>query len=631
MQYTGSYTNYKPRTSNSVKIGEMLMGGEAPIRIQTMTNTSTQDVEATVQQCIRSAEKGAELIRITVPSVKDVPYLQEIKNTLRAKGYTIPVVADIHFSAQAAIEAAKVADKIRINPGNYYDKKKFETIDYTAEQYKAELDEIEKNLRPLLWICTETKTPIRIGVNHGSLSDRIMSRYGDTPEGMAESAMEFLRICAKLKFTDLVISMKASNTRVMVFSTRLLASKMQEEQMNFPIHLGVTEAGDGDEGRIKSAAGIGTLLQDGIGETIRVSLTEDPEFEIPVAQKIVAHFNEMQDHSVLGEIESYPVKPFEYNKILSEPVSGIGGNMVPQVLFDARNLEINENLFERIGWNKPSNENWVCADISPDILILPQAPKSVPENKKVIVAYEEWKENKHIERLFPIRQLADSLDEDETSFIEFKCNELSPQAIQTISSQKKVVLILSSDHANAVGELRLAYSKLINANCKAPVLFKFNFKENEEEKLQVKLGCTAGPLLIDGFGDGICISNDGNISYVKIIDWSFTVLQACRVRTTKTEYISCPGCGRTLFELQDTTQKIKARTSHLKNLKIGVMGCIVNGPGEMADADYGYVGAGPGKISLYKSKTCVKKNIPQEEALEELISLIKENGDWVDS
>lgn len=581
---------YNRLKTTSVKVGNIEIGGNNPIRIQSMTNTNTLNSEETIDQSLRIIGRGGELVRITAQGVREAENLFHIKNGVRKAGFDTPIAADIHFNPKAAFTAASIVEKVRINPGNFVDKRAdFSHLDFTNEEYKQELAKIEEKLIPLLTICKEHNTALRIGVNHGSLSDRIMSRYGDTPEGMVESAMEFLRICVCENFTNVVVSLKSSNTRVMIQANRLMVAKMRDERLFFPLHLGVTEAGEGEDGRIKSAVGIGTLLADGIGDTIRVSLTEPPEDEIPVAKKLLEFANEKKNHQEIEEVSPVPVDFFSYKRRETTPVENIGGANLPVVI--------------------GNDDNY--GDLKPDFIIhedkLMQystisTPDKNPEKRKYVIT-----ENSRIDA----------------------------EMLKSISNEKELIIILDSKNKNAFADLRAAILKLMNANCKLPVIIKRTFSENNLEDIQLKAASEIGGLFVDGLADGIWIENltaarhgKGEISNQDIVNTSFGILQASRVRMSKTEYISCPGCGRTLFDLQKTTAELRKKTSSQKHLKIGIMGCIVNGPGEMADADYGYVGAGPGKITLYKNKEVIKKNIPEEKAVEELIQLIKDCGDW---
>ncbi len=576
------YTRLK---THPVKVGNIEMGGNNPIRIQSMTNTNTLNTQESIGQSLRIIKQGGELVRITAQGIREAENLQHIKNGIREAKCNVPLAADIHFNPKAAFVAASIVEKVRINPGNFVDKRAdFTRIEFTDEEYKSELKKIEEQLIPLIHICKANKTALRIGVNHGSLSDRIMSRYGDTPDGMVESAMEFLRICVKENFENIVVSLKSSNTRVMVQANRLMVARMQDENMYFPLHLGVTEAGEGEDGRTKSAVGIGTLLADGIGDTIRVSLTEPPEDEIPVAKKLVSFVEEKANHQKIEIVNPVPVDFFNNKRRETITVGNIGGNKLPIVVGNTDDYN----------------------DLPPDVIFT---------GDKLI------------------QNLSDPESEKKSTELKFIVTEnssLDSEMIQKIINENNLVVILESKNRNAFADQRAAIFKLINANCKAPVIIKRSFTEKHLEDLQLKAASEIGGLFIDGLADGIWIENEGTISNQEIINTSFGILQASRVRMSKTEYISCPGCGRTLFDLQKTTAEIRKQTSRLKNLKIGIMGCIVNGPGEMADADYGYVGAGPGKINLYKNKEVIKKNIPEEKAVEELIQLIKDCGDWID-
>jgi (E)-4-hydroxy-3-methylbut-2-enyl-diphosphate synthase len=564
--------NYKRRQTAVVNIGDKPMGGHYPIRLQSMTNTSTLDTHATVEQCKRIIDAGADYVRITTPAVRDAENLANIKKQLHNSGYTNPLVADVHFNPHVAEMAARIVEKVRINPGNYIDKKKFEQIEFTDQEYKLELERLHERVLPLLKICREYGTAIRIGVNHGSLSDRIMSHYGDTPEGMVESAMEFLRIFETEGFRQTVISMKSSNTRVMVYSTRLLVKKMLDEGMQYPIHLGVTEAGEGEDGIIKSSIGIGTLLADGIGETIRVSLTGDPEQEIPVARSIVDYFAMRQGQQPIQSDLPLNYNPFEYNRKPSIEVGKIGGNQQTKIIV---NLTTNKTI------------------------------------TKSEVAIEDYTLTA------------------EKDVHTFNFNEIDKSFGSKSDTDK--ILIINSKHSNILGEVRQILAQLQNVGNNQPVIIKRKYSEANKNALQIKAACDFGPLLIDGFADGIWIENESdNIDSKQVYQLGLDLLQAARLRMSKTEYISCPSCGRTLFDLTSTIAKIRERTSHLKHLKIAIMGCIVNGPGEMADADYGYVGTGPEKITLYKNKEVIKRNIAEKDAVDELIDLIKINGDWID-
>jgi (E)-4-hydroxy-3-methylbut-2-enyl-diphosphate synthase len=587
-----------------------------------MTTTNTNDTIATAEQCIRAFKVGAEYVRITTQGVKEASNLESIKKELIKRGYNIPLVADIHFNPSAAIEAGKHVEKVRINPGNFVDSRaKFESINYTDEEYAIELAKIEEKLFPLVTLCKERGVVMRIGVNHGSLSDRIMSRYGDTPDGMVESALEFLRICRNLKFDDIVISMKSSNTRVMVYAVRLLINKMNAENMHYPLHLGVTEAGDGEDGRIKSAVGIGTLLADGIGDTIRVSLTEEPEYEIPVAKKLVEYFNNRTSNPAIEDIKDLPYNPYEYNRRETISAGNIGGNNPPIVVANISNQPVvNEKTLNSWGWflNTQSN-SWERKDVAADYFFVGDAliETSIKAEQLPIIQSSS---------IIPIDSLKQGVNKN-YQLIKLDYSDLKNTANIELLKKINATIILSTNNSNGFAEQRAAFIILIENGIKLPVIVHREYSDDDKENFQLKSASDIGALLIDGLGDGVMLTAP-NISDTAICSTAFTILQAARTRISKTEYISCPGCGRTLFNLQQTLQKVKSTTAQLKGLKIGVMGCIVNGPGEMADADYGYVGAGPGRITLYKGKEVVKKNIPEENAIEELINVIKENGDW---
>jgi len=585
--------NYKRRISSEVAIGNTPMGAQHPIRIQSMANTSTLDTEASVSQAVSIIRKGADYVRFTAQGVREAENLRNIRERIFEHGYPTPIVADIHFNPKAADAAALEVEKVRINPGNYVDSiKTFSHFEYTDEEYGCELEKIRARFVPFLDICKANHTAIRIGVNHGSLSDRIMSRYGDTPEGMVESCMEFLRICVKEDFRNVVISIKASNTTVMVRTVRLLVAVMEKEGMAFPLHLGVTEAGDGEDGRIKSAIGIGALLADGIGDTIRVSLSEAPENEIPVARKLVNYISFREGHELINGVQSPDFNYYNPQRRVSRAVNNIGGGQLPVVLSMAEcPVEPFSDFF-----------------FSDNCLVDNQ------NNRYPVISIEEMI----------------SSYQSNPVFLPVTYTELTEKFVKRIALNPHVILLLLTNHANGVGEQRAFFHFLLNNNIENPVVIARHYNTNDVEDLQLMAAADLGPLLLDGFGDGILITNGGSISHQTIHSLMFGILQAARLRTSKTEYISCPGCGRTLFDLQSTIARVKAVTSHLTGLKIGIMGCIVNGPGEMADADYGYVGAGRGKVSLYKNKNCIEKNIPEEEAVAKLIELIKYHGDWIE-
>ncbi len=627
---------YKRFPSRAVKVGSIGIGGENPIRLQSMTTVDTMDTEGTVTESIRMIDAGCELVRITAPSKNEAENLANIKKMLVDKGYNSPLVADIHFTPNAAEIAAKLIEKVRVNPGNYADKKKFEEIDYTNETYQAELERIEERFTPLVLICKEHGTAMRIGTNHGSLSDRILSRYGDTPEGMVESAMEFLRICRKNDFHEIVISMKASNTLVMVQAYRLLMKTMMDEGMNYPLHLGVTEAGDGEDGRIKSAVGIGTLLEDGIGDTIRVSLTEAPEFEIPVAKILADRYH---NRSLYPETtrRDYNINPFSYQRRETSEINNIGGKHAPVVIMDLSNRnEINPSSFFGAGYQySVPMDKWNLSDLACDYIFIgdQHIQFDIPGTLGIIQNGAAWLKNTTAIRTYPCwsieQYLASAKKHDEINFIQVQTQELTDGIVDDIKKDPTAVILLSSIHPLQVMDLRSTYLQLMTANCKTPVIVHTQYITDSEDVFMLNSAVDQGALFIDGLGDGLMITAQ-NIALQRVNSTAFGILQATRTRISKTEYISCPSCGRTLFDLQETTAKIRSRTSHLKGIKIGIMGCIVNGPGEMADADYGYVGTGPGKITLYKEKTVVKKNVPEVEAVDELIALIREHGDWVE-
>lgn len=632
MSYCSNLLKRKRLPTIEVTIGNLKMGGKHPIRLQSMTTTDTMDTQKSVEQSIRMIEAGCELVRLTAPSKNEAENLGKIREGLLRRGYSTPLVADIHFTPNAAEIAAKLVEKVRVNPGNYADKKKFEEIDYTDESYLSELKRIEEKFTPLVLLCKENKTAMRIGTNHGSLSDRILSRYGDTPQGMVESAFEFIRICERNNFFNLVISMKASNTLVMVQAYRLLVSQMLKNGRCYPLHLGVTEAGDGEDGRIKSAVGIGALLEDGIGETIRVSLTEEPEFEIPVARKLAEKFNCVNDFEIQEEISELPYDPYSYTRRLTREIHNIGGKHVPVVVADlSEKQQITAANFYGFGYNYSIQlDKWHLQDLAADYVYIGRnsIDFEVPGTLGVIVDYSCW-ESKYNSKMgyYPLvnsNQLS-NLTNDQRAFLEIECSESLPENLNEFPN---LVLVLKTSYSNKTQLFRKIYIHLMNQQLDIPVILKAENYSSDAETFQLYVSSDCGSLFIDGFGDGLWLA--GNQPTTIINSTAFGILQATRTRISKTEYISCPSCGRTLFDLQETTSKIRERTSHLKGIKIGIMGCIVNGPGEMADADYGYVGTGPGKINLYKEKTVVRKNVAEAEAVEALIELIKDNGDWAE-
>ncbi len=614
-KYCKNLTRFERFPSHEVRIGNLQIGAEHPVVVQSMVNTNTMDTEATVYQIKELVDAGCELVRITAPTVRDAENLQNIKDELHQQNIFVPLVADIHFAPKAADIAATIVDKVRINPGNYVDKKSSKTFNYTQLEYKEELARIEERFVPFLEICKANKTAVRIGSNHGSLSDRIVNKYGNSPEGMVEAAMEFLRICVKKEFKNVVVSMKASNTQIMTQSTRLLAAKMLDEQMSFPIHLGVTEAGNGEEGRIKSSIGIGALLADGIGDTIRVSLTEHPKAEIPVANRIVKYFKHFQELQDIPNIEEDLFTPFIFNKRKSDDYDLLGASKPAVVIIKAK------------------GQTQVWGDSKPDFIYIDDEKKATDTSQNYLLPVDKYRYANVTGNFYPYIKSQEFLEvEKPIAQIHFvECNITSIDSL--LQTQRfgndawawNIVLILNSENKNSIAEQRLFFDKI--KNLKNPVILKRNYSETKF--LGIDAASDLGPMFTDGFGDGIWIDSSKDAFVNNSI--AFNILQGARVRMSKTEFISCPSCGRTLFDLESTTEEIKKRLSHLKHLKIGIMGCIVNGPGEMADADYGYVGAGKGNISLYKGQEVVRRNIPSEQAVNELIALIKENGDWKDA
>lgn len=631
--FCSSPYQYKRRASQEVKVGNVIIGGSQPIRLQSMTNTITRKIQDTVEQCIRIYEAGGELVRITTPTVADVDYVAEIKKELCNRGYSFPLVTDVHFSPNVAEAAAAVVEKVRINPGNYSESK-FDISNANNEvEWQKHFAALKEKFLRLLTICKENGTALRIGVNHGSLSQRMMSRYGDTPDGMTESAMEFLRICKEENFNDVVISMKASNVQVMVQAYRMLVATMNKENMNFPLHLGVTEAGEGEDGRIKSAVGIGALLADGLGDTIRVSLTEDPEKEIPVAKKLTSYFEGRESEASFSEaMDNLDINPFQYERRKTTDLQKIGGSQVPVVIGSVYRDDNVRAELQTWGWNL-ENGQIKYDDQAADYLFagILAGDMPAPENHAFMLPFYQWHFNKTKKHALPLMSLEELLEFNPgTPLVFVKTTYKELIRFSGIAFPENIVLIFESTTKNAVAEWRACFSFLKDQNLNNPVILFKNYSENNAEDLQLKAAADFGALLIDGLGDGIWIENNSAVSSKEINSIAFGILQATRTRISKTEYISCPSCGRTLFDLQSTCARIRERTSHLKGLKIGIMGCIVNGPGEMADADYGYVGAGPGRITLYKNREVIKKNIPENEAVEELIRLIKDNGDWQD-
>ena len=628
---------YNRRTSIPVKIGNIEMGGNNPIRIQSMTTTDTMDTNATVNQSIRMINAGCELVRVTAPSIKDAKNLRNIKDELNKKGYNVPLVADIHFTPNAAEIAAEIVEKVRINPGNYADKKKFQQIEYDDKSYNDEIERIYERVSPLIKICKTNGTAMRIGTNHGSLSDRIMSRFGDTPLGMVESALEYLRICEDHNYHNIVLSMKASNPLVMVHAYRLLVDKLNNSNLkDYPLHLGVTEAGEGEDGRIKSAIGIGTLLDDGIGDTIRVSLTEEPEFESPVAKLLVNRYNNRANHTLIKQPKNINFSPFKYEKRESNELFDIGGDNFPIVISSFSNLEIlDKNKFENLGitYNTKS-KIWEKSDTSPDYIYIGDSLNTDGINYQFIVDYSSWLKDRNKKNYYPLLTFNEFIDLDENLFSE-NINFLMIQTtdlekFKNIRIPENFVLILNSNNEHFMPDMRSFFLK--NFDIKNPVILSKNYDLSYSDDLIIHSSTDIGGLFIQGYGDGIFISNHSSeIKEIKKINnLSFKILQAARVRVTSTDFISCPSCGRTLFDLQETTAMIRERTDHLKGLKIGIMGCIVNGPGEMADADYGYVGSGVDKITLYRGQEVVKRGINFKYGVDELVNLIKEDGNWIE-
>ncbi|MBC7922032.1 MAG: (E)-4-hydroxy-3-methylbut-2-enyl-diphosphate synthase [Ferruginibacter sp.] len=684
-RYADSLTRYCRRKTISVPIGDVPLGSDHPIRVQSMTTVDTMDTAGSVAQAIRMIEAGCEYVRITAPSVKEAQNLENIRRELRLRGYTTPLIADIHFTPNAAELAARLVEKVRINPGNYADRKRFETIDYSDATYEAELERIRQKFTPLVKICREYGTAMRIGTNHGSLSDRILSRYGDTPLGMVESALEFLRICEDLGYYQSVISMKASNPQVMVQAYRLLVQKLDEEGLKpYPLHLGVTEAGEAEDGRIKSAVGIGTLLEDGLGDTVRVSLTEEPELEAPVARALIDRYahraalagfipevgerkSEREDRKMAYESpfpasnppapvfrpSLSPIDPFRYFRRQTREVANFGDRNVPRVIADfSRVPDVRMEDLRSIGhFYLPLPDKWKLNDLGADYVYSGShpIPFMVANGSREILDFKAW--FKSIDRVnkYPLLSVPDYANHGpvhpELNFLKIHLRDLDDNGLlDRLKAETKVVLVVDTDNEHAMPELRRLFFELILQGIRAPAVVMRKFAAISDDQFQLYAATDCGGLLIDGLGDGIFLSTEridaadsaknpeekekllGRISGYNRT--AFGILQAARTRMSKTEYISCPSCGRTLFDLQETTATIRKRTDHLKGVKIGIMGCIVNGPGEMADADYGYVGVGKNKIALYRGQNVVKKSVPADRAVDELIELIKEDGAW---
>jgi (E)-4-hydroxy-3-methylbut-2-enyl-diphosphate synthase len=612
--YCKSFTQYNRRESYEVKIGNVTMGGNKPILVQTMTSKATRDIDGSVEQIIKAAGAGAQLVRITVPSMRDLEYLRAIKEKLESIAYHIPLVADIHFNQKIAFEAARIVDKVRINPGNFADSKKFEELDLNIEDYQKELIRIKNEFVPLINICKEHNTALRIGTNHGSLSDRIMSRYGDTPAGMAESAMEFLRICLQENFNNVVVSMKASNTMVMVQAVRILVEKMDQEKMQFPLHLGVTEAGEGEDGRIKSAVGIGALLADGIGDTIRVSLTEEPEEEMPVAKTLVDHFSEYRNHTSIAPVEEVNFDPFSFTRRETLAVGNIGHGQLPVVI-------------------GKSLTNDSRKDLLPDYSLISSTEEAVNPADGYLMRLGSDQSIQHLpDNIYPLLSAShpQAYSARRPVFLEFNASQVNSDIINELNdSVGNIILVIGSENINISADIRAAVLRLKQAHNECPVIIKAEYNYNSIEDFQLIAAAELGGLLIDGFCDGLWLGNSsGEINDRDMISTTYGILQASRMRVSKPEYISCPSCGRTQFNIQETTRQIRAKTAHLTGLKIGIMGCIVNGLGEMADADYGYIGGAPGKVNLYHQKNLIKRGVAEDLAVDELIHLIKEKGDW---
>jgi (E)-4-hydroxy-3-methylbut-2-enyl-diphosphate synthase len=660
-KYCNSLTKYSRYKTKEVYIGDVPLGGNNPIRIQSMTTTDTMDTKATVEQTIRMIKSGCEYVRITAPSKLEAQNLEQIKKELQKRGYKVPLIADIHFTPNAAEIAARIVEKVRINPGNYIDRKKFQTIEYTDNDYNSEIEKIRERFSPLVKICKEYGTAMRIGTNHGSLSDRIMSRYGDTPLGMIESALEYVRICEEHSYYNIVLSMKASNPQIMVQAYRLLVQKMEAQGMNYPLHIGVTEAGGGEDGRIKSALGIGTLLEDGIGDTVRVSLTEDPEFEAPVAIQLVNRYKERKNHKPIKPVKELLYDPFNYARHRTFDIYDIGGQNVPRVItdFGKYGIKVYKDLAAVGYYYESILDKWDISDGAPDFIYLGEneAPFELPNGLKAIYDYKFWLGKENNQNSFPLFSIKDYLQSNRKSqilnFVVGNINSLNKGVLDLIKADKSTVIILETDNTHGMPEQRRAFIDLISNNITNPVIIKRNYNNLSFDELRLFAATDFGGLLVDGFGDGVWANvfnitelNDNysesneNIlvnnllklkeSKEKVVNRViFGILQAARTRISKTEYIACPSCGRTLFDLQKTTDRIRKRTEHLKGIKIAIMGCIVNGPGEMSDADYGYVGSGADKINLYRGKDIVQRNIPAEYAVDNLIEIIKEDNNWI--
>lgn len=614
--YCESLFNYHRNPTRTVKVGSKSIGGNSAIQIQSMTTTNSMDAEATAEQVMSIVDAGGDIVRITTQGRSEANTLATVKEIIRNKDYDVPLVADIHFNPNAAKIAAANVEKVRINPGNFSGGAKKFNLDYTEDQYNDELKTTKSKLEDFLNVCKENNTALRIGTNHGSLSDRIMSKYGDTPHGMVEACMEYLRMCEELDFKDIVLSIKASNTRIMVHTVRLLVVAMKKENMNYPLHLGVTEAGSEDEGRIKSAVGSGALLIDGLGDTIRVSLTEDPENEIPIASKLVNYISQRTNHTEIAEIPHTGFSPYEYNKRKTHSLANIGNDHILVIIGDNG---------KKAFFNKKQN---------PDFIFINNPDEVRNHYQKFIIPFAAWKTANTSANTHPIlsaKELIATPELPKHCFLSISYTELDQAVIDILRANANIVILLNSKHINKPVEQRAFIFKMNTESLTHPVILHNQYSENNIEDFQIKAAADAGILFLDGLVDGLWLQNTGNISLNEIINTNFEILQSSRVRFSKTEFISCPGCGRTLFDLQETTKEVKSRTSHLKGLKVAVMGCVVNGVGEMADADYGYIGSGPDTVNLYKKRELIKRNLLRNDAVEALIKLIKDNGDWVDA